>query len=60
MKGHTTRFWMQLVGRMGPPVFAATLVGCFLSGTVTKTHVALMATGLAMIYVHHRVCEHDD
>ncbi len=47
------RFWFDLAGRIGPPIFAATLVGCLLSERMTVTHYILMAVGLALIVVGH-------
>jgi hypothetical protein len=46
-------FWWDFVGRVGAPIFAATLVACLLSGELTLLHGTLMATGLAMMGVCH-------
>jgi len=46
-------FWWDFVGRVGAPIFAATLVACLLSGELTHLHAALMATGLGMMGLCH-------
>ncbi len=46
-------FWFELSGKLGPPVFAATLVGCLLSGRLALAHLVLMAAGLALIALGH-------
>jgi len=48
-----TGFWWDLVGRVGAPIFAATLVACLLSGRFEPLHGALMAVGLGMMGVCH-------
>ena len=46
-------FWWEFVGKVGAPIFAATLVACLLSGRFEWLHGALMATGLGMMAVCH-------
>ncbi len=41
--------WRDLASRIGPPVFAATLVACLLQRTYDPLHIALLVTGLALI-----------
>lgn len=52
------RFWVELAGRMGPPVFAATLVGCLLEGRFSPTHGVLLAIGFGLVGLHHFVTQH--
>ena len=47
------RFWLDLTGRIGPPIFAATLVGCLLQERLEASHIALMGIGLVLIVVSH-------
>jgi len=47
-------FWADLAGRIGAPIFAATLVGCLLSDRFETTHGVLLAVGLALIAWSHR------
>ena len=46
-------FWWEFVGRVGAPIFAATLVACLLSGEFDPLHGVLMAVGLGMMGVCH-------
>ncbi len=46
-------FWWEFVGKVGAPIFAATLVACLLSGELAVAHVILMATGLGMMGLGH-------
>ena len=48
-----TGFWWEFVGKVGAPLFAATLVACLLSGSFEWIHGALMGAGLAMMGVCH-------
>ena len=55
-------FWWELVGKVGAPIFAATLVGSLLSGELSPLHGILMATGLGMMGLchwrtHHRAVD---
>lgn len=49
---HPSFFW-EFAGRVGAPIFAATLVACLLSGHFTPLHGVLMGVGLAMMAVCH-------
>lgn len=54
-----TVFWWEFAGKVGAPLFAATLVGCLLAGEFSLSHACLMAAGLAMMgashwWEHHR------
>ena len=46
-------FWWELVGKVGAPIFAATLVASLLSSALVPLHGVLMATGLVMMGVCH-------
>ena len=46
-------FWLELAGKVGPPIFAATLVGSLLSRQFELMHGVLMGVGLALIGLHH-------
>lgn len=51
-------FWWEFVGKVGAPIFAATLVACWLSGEFDSQHAILMATGLAMMGLCHGRTHH--
>jgi hypothetical protein len=51
-------FWFDLLTKIGVPIFAATLVGCLLQGEVHLIHVVLLVTGLALVFVGHRLEHH--
>ena len=46
-------FWWEFVGKVGAPIFAATLVACLLSEEVAPVHGILMAAGLGMMGICH-------
>jgi len=46
-------FWWEFVGKVGAPIFAATLVACLLSGEFDSLHGILMAAGLGMMGLCH-------
>lgn len=46
-------FHMEFVGRVGPSLFAASLVGCLLSERYEVLHGVLMAAGLGMLWLDH-------
>jgi len=46
-------FWWEFLGKVGAPIFAATLVACLLSEEVAPVHGILMATGLGMMGICH-------
>lgn len=46
-------FWLELGGKVGPPIFSATLVGCLLSGEFELIHGILLGIGLALIGLQH-------
>jgi len=48
-----TGFWWEFVGKVGAPIFAATLVACLLSARFEPLHGVLMGVGLAMMGVCH-------
>ena len=52
-------FLIDVGGKIGPPMFAATMVACLLAGRMQLSHLALMAIGVFLIaldhwYVFHR------
>jgi hypothetical protein len=47
------RFWWEFVGKVGAPIFAATLVACLLSGKVYLLHIILLMMGLGMMVLSH-------
>ena len=51
-------FWLDLLTKIGAPMFAATLVGCLLREEVRLMHVVLMGSGVALIYLGHRMEHH--
>ena len=55
-----SNFWWDFVGRIGAPVFAATLVACLLVGEFNLSHAILMATGLGMMGISHWQEQHRD
>jgi hypothetical protein len=46
-------FWTDLAGKVGAPIFAATLVACLLAGNFESIHGILMGVGLALIGASH-------
>ncbi|MFT7619626.1 MAG: hypothetical protein ACI97A_003282 [Planctomycetota bacterium] len=51
-------FWLDLLSKIGVPIFSATLVGCILKDEVRLLHYVLMGIGLALIYLAHRLEHH--
>ena len=47
-----TALWIDFIGKVGPPLFAATLVACLLS-RFDATHGLLMGIGLLMMLLDH-------
>ena len=52
-KKHHISFWMDLIGRLGPPIVAATLVVCLMELEFNPVHLGLIAAGIAMIGSSH-------
>jgi hypothetical protein len=46
-------FWWEFVGKVGAPIFAATLVACLLSEELYLLHGILMLTGIGMMGLSH-------
>lgn len=46
-------FWREFLGKVGAPIFAATLVAGLLSGEFTSLHGILLVTGLGMMVLSH-------
>ncbi len=53
-------FWLDFGGRVGPPIFAATLVACLLSGKFDPIHGVLMGVGILLIGLCHWNAHHRD
>lgn len=50
-------FWLHFLGKIGAPVFSATLVGCLLTEHLGWLHSVLLWVGLVLIFVEHRMLE---
>ena len=46
-------FWLDLSGKIGPPIVAATLVGCLLANKFELLHGVLMVGGILLIWLSH-------
>lgn len=46
-------FWWELTGKLGAPVFAATLVACLLERQFNLLHIGLLSIGFAMLTISH-------
>ncbi len=55
---HHMPFYKDLLGRIGAPIFAATLVGCILQERSDWKHWVLLAVGLTLIVASHRWQHH--
>jgi hypothetical protein len=53
-------FFWEFVGKVGAPIFAATLVACLLSGEFDPPRGLLMASGLVMMGLCHWRSHHRD
>ncbi|MEM7307315.1 MAG: hypothetical protein AAF682_11625 [Planctomycetota bacterium] len=51
-------FLLELLMKIGAPIFAGTLVGCILREEVRLSHALLLAVGLGLVYFGHRVEHH--
>jgi hypothetical protein len=47
------RFWVEFASKVGPPVFAGTLVACLMMGRFEPLHGVLLGVGLALIGLGH-------
>ncbi len=54
------QFWVELLGKLGPPICAATLVGCLLAEKFELIHASLLSLGAACIAISHWVELHRD
>ena len=52
------KFWVDLLGKLGPPTCAATWVACLLAGRLELAHVLLTAVGIGMIAISHWYSHH--
>ena len=46
-------FIIELAGKLGPPVFAATMVACLLARRYEPSHLVLMGIGILLIGINH-------
>ena len=53
-------FVVDMLAKIGTPVFAGTLVGCLLREEVELLHIILLCTGVALMYLAHRFEFHGD
>jgi len=53
MEHDHTSFFIELAGKLGPPVFAATMVACLLARRYEPSHLVLMGIGILLIGLHH-------
>ena len=58
METRHVSFWADFAGRIGTPIFAATLVAALLGEQMRTVHYVLLAVGLALIYLSHRWVYH--
>ena len=58
METQHVSFWADFAGRIGTPIFAATLVASLLGESMRPVHYVLLAVGLVLIYMNHRLVYH--
>lgn len=46
-------FWLDLAGKIGPPIVAATLVACLLAGKFELLHGVLLGGGVLLIWLSY-------
>ena len=51
-------FVVDMLAKIGVPVFAGTLVGCVLEDDVRVIHIVLLSVGAALMYLGHRLEYH--
>lgn len=51
-------FWLEVMGKLGAPIFAGTLVACFLQRAFDPLHLVLLLTGAALLGVDHWLQHH--
>ena len=51
-------FWVELVGKLGAPIFAGTLVACLLQREFDPLHLVLLLTGSALLGLDHWLQHH--
>lgn len=51
-------FWWELMGKVGAPIFAGTLVGCVLKSEFAVEHVVLMGMGFVFLAMGHWRAHH--
>ena len=50
---HSVSFVSDVLGKLGAPIFSATLVGCLLRDEVSLMHGVLLAVGTALLAFGH-------
>ncbi|MEE8104526.1 MAG: hypothetical protein V3T86_03225 [Planctomycetota bacterium] len=58
MPHNHVNFWVDFAGKIGVPIFSATLVGCLLAERARLEHWVLLGIGSALIYLQHRIEHH--
>ena len=53
MKRTDPGFWLELSGKIGPPIFAGALVASLVSGRFELVHGRLLGVGLLLILLNH-------
>ena len=51
-------FVLDMMMRIGAPIFSGTLVACLLRDDVKVLHIALMSLGITFMWVGHRATYH--
>ena len=52
-------FLLDMLAKIGAPMFAATLVSCLIKDEIRLIHIILISIGLAFLYLGHRLEYHD-
>ena len=53
-------FWLDLLTKIGAPIFAGTLVACLVKEEARPVHFVLLGVGLGLVYLGHRIEHHAD
>ncbi len=51
-------FWWDFAGKIGPPIFSATLVACLLARRFEPLHGVLLGVAVLLIWVSHWRAHH--
>jgi hypothetical protein len=57
MKTHQA-FWLEFVGKIGPPVLAGSIVACLVQERFGWIHGVVAGAGLGMMLLHHFLTTH--